>query len=88
MIYIVFMTNRYKLCLALHLCRGGAVVRAVSLGRGIEVASLYLPGEGLPRFIPSSDSTHVGAFVTGSALFYCIYICLNLDAGLHKCLKK
>ena len=28
------------------------------------------PGEGLPRFFPSSDPTRVGATDTGNALFY------------------
>ena len=40
-----------------------------SPGRGFEVASpQILRGEGLPRFFPSPDPTHVGASGTGSAL--------------------
>jgi hypothetical protein len=49
------------------------VVRAVSLrspGHGFEAASpQILRGEGLPRFFPSPDPTHMGASSTGSALF-------------------
>jgi len=42
-----------------------------SLGRGFEAASpQILWGEGLPRFFPSPDPTHVGASSTGSALFF------------------
>jgi len=42
-----------------------------SPGRGFEAASpQILRGEGLPRFFPSPDPTHVGAFGTGSALFF------------------
>ena len=50
--------------------RPGAVVRALteSPGRGFEAASpQILRGEGLPRFFPSPDPTHVGASGTGSA---------------------
>ena len=40
-----------------------------SPGRGFEAASpQILRGEGLPRFSPSPDPTHVGASGTGSAL--------------------
>jgi hypothetical protein len=41
-----------------------------SPGHGFEAASpQILRGEGLPRFFPSPDPTHVGASGTGSALF-------------------
>lgn len=50
-----------------------AVVRAVSLSR--QVAHLKQPlricGEGLLRFIPFPELTHVRTSGTGSALFYC-----------------
>jgi len=40
-----------------------------SPGHGFEAASpQILQGEGLPRFFPSPDPTHVGASGTGSAL--------------------
>ena len=42
-----------------------------SPGCGFEAASpQILQGEGLPRFSPSLDPTHVGASGTGSVLFY------------------
>ena len=42
-----------------------------SPGRGFKAASpQILRGEGLPRFSPSLDATHVGASGTGSALLY------------------
>ena len=45
-----------------------------SLGHGFEVASpQILRGEGLPRFFPSPDPTHVGASGTGSALFFSVH---------------
>jgi hypothetical protein len=54
------------------------VVRAVSLIH--QVMGLKQPlricGEGLPRFIPFLDPTHVGASVTESAPFYLLFECL------------
>ena len=41
-----------------------------SPGYEFETASPHLQGEGLFRFIPYPYLTHVGAFGTGSALFY------------------
>ena len=42
-----------------------------SPGRGFEAASpQILRGEGLPRFFPSPDPTHVGASGTGFAPFF------------------
>ena len=42
-----------------------------SPGHGFEAASpQILQGEGLPRFFPSPDPTHVGASGTGSAPFF------------------
>jgi hypothetical protein len=40
------------------------------LGHGFKVASPYLQGESLPRFIPSSDRTYVGASGNGSARYF------------------
>ena len=41
-----------------------------SPGRGFEATSpQILRGEGLPRFFPSPDPTHVGASGTGSAQY-------------------
>jgi hypothetical protein len=40
-----------------------------SASQGFEAASPDLRGKGLPWFITFSDSTHVGAFGTGSAPF-------------------
>jgi hypothetical protein len=37
-------------------------------GCGFEAASPHLQGKSLPRFIPSPDTTHVGASDTGSTL--------------------
>ena len=46
-----------------------------SPGRGFEAASpQILRGEGLPRFFPYPDPTHVGAFGTGSTLFYVFFL--------------
>jgi hypothetical protein len=48
------------------------VIRDVSQspGHGFEVASLHLRKEDSPRFILSPDSTNMGVFGTGFALFY------------------
>jgi len=56
-----------------------------SPGRGFEAASpRILRGEGLPRFFPSPDPTHVGASGIGSALFFTVML-LRLS---HNCFKN
>ena len=69
----VMVIYRHLLSLSLEgqaWCSGESCLTE-SPGRGFEAASpQILRGEGLPRFFPSLDPTHVGASGTGSALFF------------------